>query len=486
MKTPRFFLTLAVWAAVLAPLAGVSRAETAKPPAVHRQDITYPPLHPIKVPVPERYTLENGLVVYLLEDAQLPLVNAAVIVRAGSRWEPVDKAGLAGMVGTVMRSGGTPGHPGDQLDDQLDRMGAAVETGVAQSAGSASLSVLKEDTDVGFAILADLLRNPGFPEDKIELEKISARDAIARRNDEPEGIANREFGRLLLGKQSAYGHQPELKTINAITRADCVEFHRRYFQPENTMLGVWGAFKSGEMKALIKKSFGDWAKGGQTRPVIPAIDGEAARTAGLFFIPKDDVNQSWVRMGHLGGRLDDPDYFALEVMNNILGGSSSSRLFSKVRTDMGLAYSVGSSWSVGYDHPGLFLAAGSTKSQSTVQFLEAVRREVAQITAAEVSADELQRAKDSILKGFAFEFDAVGKIVTRLMRYEYFGYPADFLQKFQEHIGQVTREDVLRVAKKHLKPEGVAIVVLGQAKDFDQPLEKIGKVTEIDISIPKE
>ena len=486
MKTLRLILTLAVLTAVLAHASGVTRAETAKKPAEHRQDLTYPPLRPIKVPTPERYTLDNGLVVYMLEDAQLPLVNAVVIVRAGSRWEPVEKAGLAGIVGAVMRSGGTPGHPGDQLDDQLDRMGASIETGISQGAGSASLSVLKEDTEVGFAILADLLRNPGFPEDKIELERISARDGIARRNDEPDGIAGRELRRLLLGKQSAYGHQPELKTINAITRQDCVQFHRRFFQPENTMLGVWGAFKASEMKALIQKTCGDWAKGGQERPVVPAIDEDAARTAGLYFIAKEDVAQSWVQMGHLGGQYNDPDYFALEVMDNILGDSSSSRLFSKVRTDLALAYDVRSSWAPGFDHPGLFVAGGSTKSRSTVQFLEAVRREVAQMTAAEVSAEELQRAKDNILKGFAFEFDAVGKIVTRLMMYEYFGYPADFLQRFQENIAKVTREDVLRVAKAHLKPERLAIVVLGNAKEFDQPLDKIGKVTEIDISIPKE
>lgn len=461
-------------------------AQSAKKPVERYKDIQYPPLNQIKVPTPERFTLDNGLVVYLLEDHQLPLVSASALVRVGSRWEPVEKAGLADVVGSVIRTGGTKTNPGDQLDERLDRMGASVEISIGQGVGSASLSVLKEDTTTGLTILADLLRNPAFPEDKIELEKISARDSIARRNDDPGSIPGREFRRLLYGKDSAYGHQIEYKTINAISKQDCEKYHREFFQPENVMLGVWGDFKTADMKALIQKSFGDWAKGGQPKPPVPSVQDTTAQVAGIHFISKDDVNQSWVRMGYLGGLYKDPDYFALEVMDNILGGGFSSRLFSKVRTDLGLAYSVGSSWAPGWDRPGTFVASGSTKSQSTAQFIQAIQREIVKMTEAEVSDDELQRAKDSILKGFAFEFDSVDKIITRLMTYEYYAYPADFLQKYQANIAKVTKEDVLKVAKDRLKPDRFAIVVLGNAKNFDQPLDKLGKVTEIDITIPKE
>jgi zinc protease len=484
MKT-RFSLYCLVLAAALLTRP-TSAAEAAGKPAERRQDIAYPPLNPIRVPSPERYTLDNGLVVYLLEDHQLPLVTASALVRAGSRWEPAKQAGLASIVGSVIRTGGTATYPGDQLDDQLDSLGASIETGLGEDSGGASLSVLKEDCELGFTILADLLRNPAFPEAKIELEKIALRDAISRRNDDPASIPGREFRRLLLGQQSAYGHQPEFKTIEAVTSEECRQFHRQFFQPENTMLGVWGDFSSADMKALIQKTFGAWPKGGQPKPEAPAIDEQAARTSGLFFIAKEDVNQTWVRMGQLGGKFNDPDFFALEVMDTILGGGFSSRLFSKVRSDLGLAYSVGSSWSPGWDRPGLFVAAGSTKSQSTIQFLEAVRKEVVNMTRTEVTEVELKRAQDSILKGFAFEFDAAGKVVARLMKYEYFGYPKEFLQTYQENIAKVTRADVARVAKTHLQPEKFAIVVLGNAKAFEKPLDSLGKVTEIDISIPKE
>lgn len=482
MKKP-YFLGLVLLAAALVSPAS---AADVKAPAARRQDIVYPALNPIRVPKPERFTLDNGLIVYLLEDHQLPMVTASVLTRAGSRWEPVEKAGLAGLVGAVMRTGGTATYPGDQLDDKLDSMGASIETGVGEDTGGGSISVLKEDAELGFTILADLLRNPAFPQDKIDLEKIALHDAVSRRNDDPGSIGGREFKRLLMGPQSAYGHLAEHKTINAITREDCVQFHKRYFQPETTMLGVWGDFNSADLKSLLQKTFGAWPKGGQPKAETPAVDAAAAQSSGIFFIAKNDVNQSWVRMGQVGGRLDDPDYFALEVMDTILGGGFSSRLFSKVRSDLGLAYSVGSNWAPGWDRPGLFVAAGSTKSQSTVQFLEAVRREIVQITQAEVTDEELRRAQDTILKGFAFEFDSAGKVVARLMRYEYFGYPADFLQKYQDNIAKVTRADVARVAKEHLKPEKFAFMVLGNAKAFDKPLDTLGKVTTVDITIPQE
>jgi predicted Zn-dependent peptidase len=480
--------------AVVVALAALAQ-EAPKPPAAKPaavkpgvatsyKALKYPALNQIKVPEPTRFELANGMVVYLVEDHELPTISVSAMVRTGDRWEPVGKAGLASITGAVMRTGGTATRKGDQLDEELDRLGASVETGIGEDSGNATVSVLKEDIDTGLSILADVLQHPAFPPEKIDLAKIQVREGIARRNDDPGSIASREFERVLYGKNSAYGHIPEYATIDSITQADLIVFHKKFFQPENIILGAWGDFKAEEMRAKIEKALGGWARGGQAKPPVPELEPGARKRAGVYAINKDDVNQSTVYMGFIGGRRNDPDYYALSVANVVLGGGFSSRLVNHVRSDQGLAYAVGSSWNAGWDRPGIFMAEGGTKSETTVKIVHSIRNEIQKMSEA-VSDDELAKAKDQILKGFAFDFDSTGKIVRRLMTYDYFGYPRDYLQQYQANIQKVTQADVLRVAKQYLKTDELAILVLGKEKDFDQPLATLGQVTPIDITIPK-
>jgi len=472
--------TLLGWAVLGVLVAGPAAGQIPK----SYKELKFPPLNKIEVPEPVRFQLPNGLVVYLVEDHELPLIRAAALIRTGSRWEPAAKAGLASIAGTVMRTGGSERFPGDQLDEELDRLGASVETSIGEDSGRARVSVLKEDIDRGLTILADILRHPAFPQDKIELAKIQERDRIARRNDNPNAIAFREFRRIIYGPDSPYARQPEYDTINAITREDLLAFHREFFQPENVILAAWGDFSAAEMRAKIEKVFGAWPRGGRPKPPAPAVDPVARNRAGLYQIVKDDIPNAWVVMGFLGGQRNDPDFYALEVTNSILGGGFASRLFNKVRSEQGLAYTVASAWNAGWDRPGLFLALGSTKTESTVQILEAIRREIAGLAEGGAGEDELARAKDGILKGFAFEFDSTGKIIERLVSYEYYGYPSDYLQRYQANIEKVTREDVARVARQYLKTDQLAILVLGKEKGFEPPLSALGKVTRLDITIP--
>jgi zinc protease len=453
-------------------------------PAKSYQDIKYPPLSKLNIPQPQRFELQNGMVVYLIEDHALPLVDASILVRVGSRWEPVNKAGLASITGSVMRTGGTTTHSGDQLDEELDRLGAVVETSIGGDLGGASVSVLKEDTDRGLTLLADILRNPKFPDDKIELAKIAERNTIARRNDDPSPIAFREFDRIIYGKDTPYGHITEYKTIKSISRDDIVNFHKAFFQPENVIIGVWGDFSANEMRATVERAFGGWPRGGHPRPAVPEVDPAARGRTGLYFINKEDVNQSWVVTGNLGGKRNDPDFYALTVMSNALGGGFSSRLMNQVRTKQGLAYAVWAGWNAEWDRPGTFMAMGGTKSETTVQMLTSIRHEIQLLADSGATDEEVSRAKDSILKGFAFEFDSKRKVVERIMSYEYYGYPADYLQNYMENIGKVTKEDVQRVARQSLDNDKFITVVLGNAKNFDKALDTLGKVTPIDVSIP--
>lgn len=463
------------------------KAAPAAPAAKSWKQLTYPKLGEVKLPQVRRHTLANGMKLFLVEDHRLPLIDGSALIRTGARWEPADKVGLAGIFGQVLRTGGTKSRTGDQIDEELEAMAASVESGVGDSSGSASFSCLKGDEDKVLATFADVLLNPEFRQDKIDLAKTFARTGISRRNDQVAGIAGREIRKLLYGADSPYARQTEYYTIDAITRTDLQAFHRQYYHPNNILLAVWGDFQPEEMKARIEKAFAAWKPGRLNLPPVPQPD--LSRPGSLNFIRKEDVNQTNLRIGHLDGRYDDPDYFALSVMAEILGaGGFSSRLTKHVRTEMGLAYTAAGQWSPGFDHPGAFAIRVDTKSETTAKAMEAVLNEVRDIREKEVTDEELRQAKESILNQFVFNFQSVGQIVNRLMTYEYYGYPADFLEKYKANVEKVTRADVLRVAQRHLQPDRLVILAVGRDKDFDKPLGQIahagGKVNVVDISIP--
>jgi len=450
--------------------------------ALNYKQLKYPKLGDIEMPEVERVTLANGMQLFLLEDHELPLISVSARIRVGSIYEPADKIGLANITGAVMRTGGTVSKTGDEIDEQLERIAASVETGIGLNSGYASVSVLKQDIDVGLTILADVLMNPAFREDKIMLAKMQHRSAIARRNDDVGAIAAREFDKLIYGPDSVYARHTEYATIDNISRDDLVAFHKKFFGPNNMMLGIWGDFDTAQMIKKIEKAFKGWEKADVELPTVPQVQYEFRSTVNV--IRKDDVNQSNIYLGHIGGLRNDPDYFALILMNRILGSSFTGRLFKNVRSREGLAYSVFGIYSANYAFPGVFYVGCQTKSEATVRAIRAMTEEVRKMTESEVTDEELALAKDSYLNSFVFNFDTKGEIVARLMTYAYFGYPLDFLQKTKENVEKVTKKDVLRVASEHLKPDKMQILAVGRPQDFDEPLSVLGTMREIDITIP--
>ena len=448
----------------------------------HYKDIKYPAPHELKIPKVERVVLDNGMILYLVEDHELPLINLSARIGVGSIYEPADKIGLASITGAVMRTGGTTSMSGDEIDELLESIAASVETQIGLTSGSASMSVLKEDLDTGLSVLHDILLHPAFPQDKIDLRKVEERSFISRRNDDVNGIAFREFSKLIYGAQSVFARHPEYATIDAITREDLIAFHQKYFHPNNVMLGVWGDFKTKDMVKKLRTRFADWKKGDFQRPPTPPVPYNFDYS--VNFIRKEDVNQSTILLGHLGGRLDNPDYFALRVMNEILSGGFASRLFSRVRSDQGLAYAVFGQYGANFDYPGQFYAGCMTKSQTTVEAIKSLLHEIELLKQEEVTDKELALAKESYLNSFVFNFDTKSEVVNRLMTYEYYGYPKDFLQQTKANIEKVTKAEVLRVAQKYLQPDKVRILVVGNDKDFDEPLSVLGAVHDIDITIP--
>jgi zinc protease len=477
----RLILVLLVVLAFVCETWNFSSAATAA--AKHFSELQFPALQEIQLPKYERYVLKNGLVVYLMEDHELPLVSGTALIKTGSRWEPGDKAGLAGLTGTVMRSGGTQKHSADELNEILEQKAASVETSLGEGSGSASFEALTEDADTVFGLFAEVLREPAFAQEKLDLAKTQTKGSIARRNDDPNGIASREFRKLIYGQESPYGRTVEYATLDKISREDVLNYYQQYFYPNNMILGVVGDFESQKMRSLIQAKLGDWQPNPKmTKTPLPQVS--QANVGGVFVVNQPQLTQSSVLIGHLGGQFNSPDYPALDVMNGVLNGFGG-RLFNELRSRQGLAYSVYGSWNPRHDYPGMFIAGGQTRSEATVQFVKSLQAEIKRIQSQKVTAKELNYAKESTLNSFVFNFQDPAQTLSRLMRYEYYNYPADFLFRYQKAVAATTAADVQRVAKKYLKPENLVTLVVGNQTAIQPPLTQLAaQVKPIDVTIP--
>lgn len=447
------------------------------------KSLKYPPLRQVKIPEIPVYQLPNGIKLYLLENHELPLVGGFALVRTGGLFDPADKNGLAQITGSVMRTGGTKAKTGDEIDVQVENVAASVESGIGLTSGRVSFNCLRENTDEVMAAFRDVLTAPEFRQDKLDLLKSQMRGSIARRNDDAAGIAGREFSDLIYGKKTPYGSEIEYADLDRIQREDVLGFYKRYFFPANTVIAIQGDFSAGEMKAKVEQLFAGWNVKQPPVPLIPQVDGTPA--PGIFLAAKNDVTQTFFEIGHLGGIFREKNYPALEVMSDILGGGFSSRLFRRVRTELGYAYSIGASWGANFDHPGIFRVSGSTKSANTVDAIRAVNEEIEKIRTAEVTDQELETAKETAINSFVFNFDSPSKTLSRIVTYDYYGYPKDFIFEFQKSIEQVTKADVLRAAKESIKPANLTIVAVGRGEEFGKPLTTLGAVTPIDLTIPE-
>jgi zinc protease len=443
--------------------------------------IKIPPLPAFHPQEPKRVVLPNGLVIFLQEDHELPTIDGVARIRGGARSEPAAKVGLAGLYGEVWRTGGTKSQTGDQLDDYLEVRAAKVETGANDDSSTISLSCLKDDFNDVFKIFSEVLRAPEFRADKLDLAKREAFDSISRRNDEVSEITHREAVQLAYGPTNPYARIPEYATINAITRQDLVEWHDTYVHPNNIIIGMVGDFDSAQMESLLRKAFGDWQKGPAAK--VPEIHFEPAKP-GIYLVKKEDVNQSNIRMIGLGTTRNNPDYFAIEVFNEVLAGGFASRLVQSIRTAQGLAYSVGGGIGTRFDHPGILQLAMGTKSDTTVESIQALYTQIDELKTKPVDDAEIARAKDAILNTFVFNFDTPDKVLRERMAYEFYGYPADFLERYRVGVEKVTTADVARVTPKYLHKDQLAILVVGNPADFDKPLSSVGPVKDVDITIP--
>lgn len=477
MKSLKISLVLAVCAAALSPLTLL--AQQSKP----WEKIPIPKLHDFKPQQPKRIVLKNGIVLFLQEDHELPFISGSVLIPGGSREEDPAKTGLVSMYGQAWRTSGTAKLNGDALDDLLEAKAAHIETSGGEDSTTLGWDSLKGDADQVFALALDLLLHPAFNAEKLALAQQQEASGIVRRNDDEGEIANRESAKLVYGANSPYTRQTELATIGAVTVDDLKAWHDRTLGGK-LIVGIEGDFDPVAMEAKLRAAF----------ERLPAVNPAPARhdvfagpKPGISFIDKEDVNQSNVEIVGLGTDRHNPDVPAIAMMNDILGGGFSSRLFQKVRTELGLAYAVGGGMSFAYDHPATFRVMVLTKSASTVDATKAAMEEIASLNTRTFTQEELDRAKDNILNSFLFRYDTKGKVLSARELLEFYGYPADYLETYKAALEKVTLADLSTVAKKYIHPEKLAVLVVGNGPEIKPGLDelKLGPVQSIDITIPQ-
>jgi len=460
---------------VVAPSVGKPESEGAKIVSGFK----FKPLNFVP-PKVDRVVLENGMILYLLEDHDLPIFNITARIRTGAIYEPQEKAGLASLTGFVMRSGGTVSMPADKMNEELEFMAASVETGIDRESGSANLSTLKKDIDKSLKIFADVLMNPAFPEDKIRMRKDEVIESIRRENDNPSQIAQREFRKIMYDSKHPYSRKVEgtLESIEKITREDMVAFHKKYFRPNNIILGISGDFNKDDIIKKLNTVFAGWKKEEIQFPEVPKVD---RRFEKAVFYAYKDINQANVIMGHLGIHRKSPDYFPVMIMNFILGGGSfTARIPGRIRSDEGLAYSAFSAFQTARDI-GIFFVSCQTKLESTNRAISIALEELEKIRKTPIDKDELVLAKETFMNQFIFRFTTSASIVGQKVDIEYEDLPLNYLETYIANVQAVTQEDVQKVARKYLHPDEVKILVVGDKEKFDKPLDSFGKVNVIEL-----
>ncbi|HKV39027.1 MAG TPA: pitrilysin family protein [Blastocatellia bacterium] len=440
-------------------------------------NLKFPPLH-FSPPKPDKVQLPNGMTLYILEDHEIPAVSMFALIRTGARYDPPGKEGLASLVGTVMRSGGTKTETPDAINEKLEFTAASVETGMRTNYGTASLSALTRDLDSTLPIFADVLMNPDFRQEQIDIARGQVLDALRRENDSPQGIAGRIFPQLIYGKDNPIVRSTTEETIKSITRDDLIQFHGKYYHPNNVILGITGDVNKDAIVKKVDDAFAGWKEEKTDLPSAAEIT--SADKKGIYFVQKD-IDQTTVRVGNLGVKEDDPDYFTITVANTILGGGFSSRIVNELRTKEGLAYAASAGQAGGEKSPGYFFTFSETRADATIRGIQTILRVIEGMREEPVTDEELSIAKESALNSFVFAFDSPEKIVNRIVTLDYLGLPPDFLERYRNGVAAVTKEDVLRVSKKYYHPDEATILVVGNEKAFDKPLSTLGTVTKLNL-----
>jgi predicted Zn-dependent peptidase len=436
------------------------------------QSMAFAPLH-LAVPRVgtdvQRRVLPNGIVLYLATDRSLPVVKAHALFRAGNLYEDPARPGAAQFTASQLRAGGTETMPAAVLNEELEVLGISVESGVSSEAMSLSLSALSKDADRAFQLYADILQRPTFAPAPLETHRGRVVDDLRRVPDTPARLMMQEFARIMYTDAHPLGRPLTPAQARALRRDDLLEHYRRFVRPDNMWLAVVGDSSVDELAAKVQAHLGEWRPAGRlSLPGLPAV--EPRFEHGVYLLPRA-LTQSNVVLGHFGIDRSNPDRYAVQLMDMILGGSGfTSRIMERVRTEEGLAYSVSSSFPTSNREVGLFRVTVQTKNESVPRAVRVILDEMERMRTAPVTPAELENAKEALINSFVFRFASRFSVVTQLLALEFDEYPPDYLDTLLDRYRAVSRDDVQRVARRYLRPEAATILVLGDAALFESDL----------------
>jgi predicted Zn-dependent peptidase len=462
-----------VWIAVaLAVFAVPSRALADRivdhPDQLKFEELNYQPPQPDAY----RHTLECGATAYIAENPEVPTFELTVLIRGGSMYEPVETAGLADMTGYLMRNGGVEGMSARELDERLAYLAGEISVRMEASRGTASLFCLSKDAQEGLELLKKVLRTPVFDQAALERYRTDLLSEMEQRNASTRDIEAREWQFLMYGDHPCTTpYRSTEQSLRSITREALIAFHKAHFFPNNFIFAVSGDLKTEAILASLNAMLAGWPDEPTELAAIP--DQIPDPTPGVYMIPKEDVNQSRIRVGHIGVKRDIPDQYALLVMNDILGGGGfTSRIVRRVRSDEGLAYSVGSRFDRPVLYPGTFRAYFQTKHATGAFGTRLIVDEIKRIRTEKCETDIVDNAKAGFIGNLVNPFSSKKNIVNTFADDEYTGRPDDYWQEYTDNMAAVTPDDVLRAAERYLHPDKLVFLVVGDPEAVQQGSDK--------------
>ena len=410
--------------------------------------------------IPKRAELDNGMVLLTSEQRALPMVSIDLLIDAGSRYDEPTQEGVANLTARLLTYG-TKRRSAVQISDALDFIGASLSARASDDLVSVSLTVLKKDLPTGLELLADIVTSSVFPQEEMDRQKQSIIAAIRARDENPGDIAQRRFAAALY-PESPYGRPVEgtESSVKSLQQKNIKEFYERYYRPNRSIMAVVGDVSQQEMMEAMNQALRSWRKGEPSgQPLLPSAVG-VSQVIRL----NRDLTQANIIMGHEGVARGNPDYYAIQVMNYILGGGGfSSRAMDSVRNQRGLAYSVYSTFDSEKSH-GTFAFVMQTKNETAQEAIRIVRDEIRRMREQRVTERELNDAKDYLTGSFPLRLDTNRKVASFLAQVEFFRLGLDYPVRYAELIKKVTPEDIERVAKRYLQPDKLVMVIVGNQK----------------------